>query len=45
MNAKQRHTFFTRLQAQNPRPTTELNYNSYKFQLLGGFRYRSTHPT
>jgi len=33
MNAKQRHTFFTRLQAQNPHPTTELNYNSH-FELL-----------
>ncbi|KHD08334.1 endonuclease III [Candidatus Thiomargarita nelsonii] len=33
MNAKQRQTFFSRLQAQNPHPTTELNYSSH-FELL-----------
>ncbi len=33
MNAKQRYTFFSRLQAQNPHPTTELNYSSH-FELL-----------
>ncbi|MEN8218357.1 MAG: endonuclease III [Pseudomonadota bacterium] len=33
MNAKQRHTLFARLQAQNPHPTTELNYSSH-FELL-----------
>ncbi len=33
MNAKQRQTLFARLQAQNPHPTTELNYNS-PFELL-----------
>jgi endonuclease-3 len=33
MNQAQRHTFFERLQAQNPYPTTELNYSS-PFELL-----------
>lgn len=33
MNQAQRHTFFARLQAQNPYPTTELNYSS-PFELL-----------
>jgi len=33
MNAEQRHTFFARLQTQNPTPTTELNYRSH-FELL-----------
>ena len=33
MNAKQRHTLFARLQAQNPHPTTELHYHT-PFELL-----------
>lgn len=33
MNQTQRHEFFATLQAQNPSPTTELNYNS-PFELL-----------
>ncbi|RKZ93044.1 MAG: endonuclease III [Candidatus Parabeggiatoa sp. nov. 1] len=33
MNTKQRHTLFARLQAQNPHPTTELNYSTH-FELL-----------
>jgi endonuclease-3 len=33
MNAKQCHSIFARLQAQNPHPTTELNYSS-NFELL-----------
>jgi endonuclease III len=33
MNTKQRHTLFARLQAQNPEPTTELNYTT-PFELL-----------
>ena len=33
MNADKRHEIFTRLRAENPNPTTELNYNS-PFELL-----------
>ena len=33
MNADKRHEIFTRLRAENPNPTTELNYNS-TFELL-----------
>jgi len=33
MNTKQRQTIFARLQAQNPEPTTELNYTT-PFELL-----------
>ena len=33
MNAEKRHEIFTRLRAENPNPTTELNYNS-PFELL-----------
>jgi endonuclease III len=33
MNTKQCHTLFARLQAQNPEPTTELNYTT-PFELL-----------
>ena len=33
MNAAQRHTFYARLQANNPTPTTELNFSSH-FELL-----------
>jgi len=33
MNKSQRHAFFTLLRAQNPEPTTELNYHS-TFELL-----------
>ena len=33
MNAAKRHEIFTRLRAENPNPTTELNYNS-PFELL-----------
>jgi endonuclease-3 len=33
MNIKQRHTLFARLQAQNPEPTTELNFTT-PFELL-----------
>lgn len=33
MNSKQINKFFARLQAQNPNPQTELNYNSH-FELL-----------
>ncbi len=33
MNAKQRQTLFSRLQANNPEPTTELNYQT-PFELL-----------
>ena len=33
MNIKQRQTLFARLQAQNPNPTTELNYST-SFELL-----------
>ena len=33
MNIKQRRTLFARLQAQNPNPTTELNYST-SFELL-----------
>lgn len=33
MNASKRHEIFTRLQAQNPNPQTELNYSS-PFELL-----------
>lgn len=33
MNKQKRHEIFTRLQAHNPTPTTELNYNS-TFELL-----------
>ena len=33
MNADRRHEIFTRLRAENPNPTTELNYNS-PFELL-----------
>ena len=28
MNKQQRHSIFSRLQAQNPEPSTELNYTS-----------------
>jgi len=33
MNADKRHEIFTRLRAENPNPTTELNYDS-PFELL-----------
>ncbi|BBI50632.1 hypothetical protein HORIV_30530 [Vreelandella olivaria] len=33
MNAQKRHEIFTRLQAENPHPTTELNWNT-PFELL-----------
>ena len=33
MNKEKRHTMLSRLQAENPQPTTELQYNS-EFELL-----------